>query len=95
MYRHQIRLEKQVLKRFTKREQREELPGESSLANVNNIFIARARLAHFSILLNKYKDTVGISEIEKELRVLLVAPGNEKSSLINKILVKKTTHIAN
>jgi hypothetical protein len=90
MYRHQIRLEKDILKKYAKKNQKEELPGESSLININNICIAKARKTHFSILLNKYKDSISIDSVEKELRILLIAPGNEKSNIINKILVKKT-----
>lgn len=93
MYRHQIRLEKEILKKYNKKNQKEELPGESSLININNIFIAKARITQFSILLNKHKDTVSIEPIEKELRILLVAPGNEKSNIINKILVKKSLNM--
>lgn len=63
MYRHHIRLEKEILKKYNKKNQKEELPGESSLMNINNIFIAKARIVQFSLLLNKHKDSVPIESI--------------------------------
>lgn len=65
MYRHQIRMEKEILKKFNKKNQKEELPGESSLININNLFIAKARILQFSLLLNKHKDSVPIESIER------------------------------
>lgn len=57
---------------------------------MNNIAISKARVAHFSILFNKYRDVVNINDISNQLRILVVAPGNDKSNSVNKILVKKT-----
>lgn len=60
---------------------------------MNNIYIARTRLMHLSILMNRYKDSVEVEQIGKELRVVLMAPGNDKSNTINKILVKKSKNV--
>lgn len=92
-YRHHIRVEKQLLKKYQRRNSREELPGESNLGYVNNITIGKARIAHFSLLLNRHRDSVAIQPIHDQLRMLLLAPGNDRSNAINKILVKKTEAI--
>lgn len=54
----------------------------------------KARIAHFSLLLNKYKDGVEIGHVREQLRVLLIAPGNERSNSLNKVIVRKTVEIA-
>lgn len=93
MYRHHIRLEKQILKKYSKKNSREELPKESNLNYMNCIMIGKARIAHFSILLNQYRDSVDITHVKPQIEVLLAAPGNDKSNTINKILVKKSKNI--
>lgn len=57
---------------------------------MHTISIAKARLAFLSILNNKYKDSVDIKDIERELNILMIAPSNDKSNVINKILVVKS-----
>ncbi len=93
MYRHQIRYEKDLLKKYTKKNTKDELPGESNLSFTNYIFVSKARIAHFSLLLNRYKDTVSIISIFDQLKILLIAPGNEKSNVAIKILVKKSKNL--
>jgi hypothetical protein len=56
---------------------------------MNNVAISKARVAHFSILFNKYRDSVSLNDITSQLRILAIAPGNDKSSSVNKLLVKK------
>lgn len=55
--------------------------------------IGKSRIAHFLILYNKYKDSVNIEPIREPLNMLLIAPGNESSNVINKIIVKKSENI--
>jgi hypothetical protein len=60
---------------------------------VANMEIGKSRIAHFSVLYNKYKDSVSIDPIREPLNVLLIAPSNERSNAINKIIVKKSEKI--
>ena len=55
--------------------------------------IGKSRIAHFLILYSKYKDSVNIEPIRDPLNMLLIAPGNESSNVINKIIVKKSENI--
>lgn len=90
MYRQQVQLEKQILRRYIKKNSREELPGESNLTYLNNIMIGKATVTHFSILLNKYRDSISIEDLKNQLSILVIAPGNDQSNSINKVLVKKS-----
>jgi len=42
------------------------------------------------VLFNRYKESVNIEGITEQIKILLIAPSNEKSSIANKILVKKS-----
>ncbi len=63
MYRHHIRHEKDYFKKYSKKNNKEELPGESNLSHIINMFISKARIAHFSLLFNTHKDAVSINDI--------------------------------
>jgi hypothetical protein len=60
---------------------------------MNSIFITKARIAHFSLLNSQLKDSVSIESIEDQLRILVVAPGNDKCNTVNTILAKKAKDI--
>jgi hypothetical protein len=64
MYRNHIRMEKQILRRYVKKNTREELLGESNLTYMNNIMIGKTAVVHFSILFNKYRDSVSIDGLQ-------------------------------
>lgn len=53
--------------------------------------IGKATVMHYSLLNNKYRDSVNIEDIKNQMSILVIAPGNDRSNAINKMLVKKTS----
>lgn len=94
MYKKNINAEKHMVRRYTKKNQREELTGESNLLYTVNIQIGKSRIAHFSLLNNLYKDSVDIQPFIPQFEILMIAPGNDKSNTINKIMVKRSKKIS-
>jgi uncharacterized protein (DUF1015 family) len=90
MYRHQIFSEKEIISKNDKYNRIYELPKLKNLNKTVNNYVSKSRIFHFSLLHNQYRDSVDISAIQKELLMLLIAPGHIKNHSIYKIMLNKS-----
>lgn len=60
MYRQQMRVEREMIKKFTRKQQKEEMPNETSYYNASNSQLTKHRMAHLSLLLNQHRDEVAV-----------------------------------